>query len=164
MTTEHVDLTTAATMLRKTPNTLKRWFKLGCPVVAEGAQNRPWQVCIADVVEWLEQRAAQAATGDTSALDIDEARRRKVAAEAALAELDLACRRGELIEAATVEAVWSQMLANFRTRALAVPTRAAPLVAGGGTLREMQEILRAVVYEALTELSEYDATQYADDA
>ena len=49
------------------------------------------------------------------------------------------------------------MVAAFtrvRARMLALPTRAAPLVATKRTLPEIKELLTELVYEALRELSE----------
>jgi phage terminase Nu1 subunit (DNA packaging protein) len=64
-----VDLQTAAAILRKAPNTLKAWFRQGCPVVQKGSQNRAWEICLADVVAWREQQAAKAAIGEVASFD-----------------------------------------------------------------------------------------------
>jgi phage terminase Nu1 subunit (DNA packaging protein) len=160
--TAEVDLQTASTLLRKAPNTLKAWFRQGCPVAQRGRQNKPWRINIGDVLEWREQQAVQAAVGDTSTLDIDEARRRKTAAEAALAELELGRRKSELLEVEAVEKAWTGLLLAFRSRMLSLPVKAAPLVQVCQTLPEIQEQLKRLIYEALTELSELSELSEAD--
>jgi len=90
--------------------------------------------------------------GDTKALDIDEARRRKLAAEAAMSELDLSVRRGELVEIEDVSQAVGEDYANVRAKLLGLPTKAAPQAAGMTDAGEIKTLLERIVTEALEEL------------
>ena len=61
--------------------------------------------------------------------DYWKSRSRRVAAEAELAEMDLATKRGELIQVKAVELVWSAALASAREHLLQVRARLAPMLA-----------------------------------
>lgn len=70
--------------------------------------------------------------GDASAPGGDDywkSRSRREAAEAELAEMDLATKRGELIQVKAVELVWSSALASCREHLLQVRARLAPMLA-----------------------------------
>jgi phage terminase Nu1 subunit (DNA packaging protein) len=85
-------------------------------------------------------------------------------AQADKTELEVKEYRGELHRAEDVEDVWTEMLSNFRARALAVPTKLAPQILGIEDLKEMQKALKDAVYEALQELSEYDPDRITERA
>jgi len=75
--------------------TIRLWVRRGCPFLQKGGRGgRAWQFETSDVIGWREQQAAIAAVGDTAKLDVEEARRRKLAAEAVLSELELAKAKG----------------------------------------------------------------------
>ena len=63
-----------------TRQTVDRWLKQGCPFVEKADRDRgkEWRLSLPAVIEWREKRAVEQAIGDTSRLDIDEARRRKL--------------------------------------------------------------------------------------
>lgn len=93
---------------------------------------------------------------DAGALDdgqtIEEARRRKMAAEARLAEMNVEKTAGRLLDRTDVDAAVTGAFARVRARLLAVPHKCAPLVVGLGA-PEASEVIRQAVYEALNELS-----------
>lgn len=80
-----------------------------------------------------------------------------------LAEIELDHLEGKMHKAEDVEKVMTQMLGNFRSRVLAIPTKAAPRVQGLTELAIIQEIIRKEVYEALTELSNYDPEMFLSE-
>lgn len=63
------------------------------------------------------------------ALDIEQERARLAKEQADKTAMDNAVRRGELADLADVRREWSQALASFRARMLAVPSKLAPQVA-----------------------------------
>src|SRR5439155_13649914 len=83
-------------------------------------------------------------------------RERLDAARAALAELDLAERRGEVLRADATLMTWQRNIAAFRAKMLAIPSRIACQIAPPGKLAAVEEILTMVIYEALQELSGVD--------
>lgn len=132
--------------------TVRAWQRKGLPVLEKGGRGKPSIYNTAAVARWREEQAALAASGDTSAMDMDEARRRKTAAEAALAEMDLAIRRGEyvLIEevGAAVEAEYATIRANFSSMPGDISGDLEHLRAS-----EIEELLANKVSEILNELS-----------
>jgi hypothetical protein len=80
------------------------------------------------------------------------ARARTEEARAGMAELDLAERRGELVLLADVVQGWSRQITTVRSKFLAMPHKLAPRVVDVSVF-EAQKLIRAEIYEALTELA-----------
>lgn len=88
----------------------------------------------------------------------DEARTRKVNAEAQIAELELAKVRGELVVADDVVQAWDDVLSALKGKLLSIPTKAAPVVSVESNTGACQGILEDLINEALQELSNYEPT------
>jgi hypothetical protein len=73
--------------------------------------------------------------------DYWKSRSRREAAEAELAEMDLATKRGELIQVKAVELVWSAALASAREHLLQVRARLAPLLAVESETFQIEQLL-----------------------
>ena len=86
----------------------------------------------------------------------DEARTRKVNAEAEIAELELARVHGTLVLAADVVKAWEDVLGALKGKLLSIPTKAAPVVSAESEAAICQDILVDLMNEALEELSNYD--------
>lgn len=86
-------------------------------------------------------------------LDPQQQRARLDCARADLAELDLAQKRGNLLDASVVSETWSHQVLIAKGRLLAIPNRLAPIVVGMGDMREIELAIRDEIYSALTELS-----------
>jgi phage terminase Nu1 subunit (DNA packaging protein) len=86
----------------------------------------------------------------------EEARARKVAAEAQITELELAKVRGELVVAEDVVSAWSDTLGSLKAKLTSIPSKAAPIVAAEDSAGGCQRILDELIREALQELSNYD--------
>lgn len=103
---------------------------------------------------------------DAGALDdgqtIEDARRRKMAAEARLAEMNVEKTAGRLLDRTDVDAAVTGAFARVRARLLAVPHKCAPLVVGLGA-PEASEVIRQAVYEALNELSSTSISDMTGD-
>ncbi len=76
-------------------------------------------------------------------------RSRREAADAALAEMDLAQRRGDLIKVSAVELVWSAALASAREHLLQVRARLAPLLAAETETFRVEQLLELEHNQAL---------------
>jgi terminase small subunit / prophage DNA-packing protein len=148
-----VGLHEAAAILGKSVVTLKSWFNLGCPVIERGGKAKKWRICPAAVIAWREEKIAQDSVGDTQNLDYEEARRREMAAKAAMLELDLAQRRGKLVEVELIADLVGEEYANVRARILGLPTRLAPQVIGITSLPELRALIEAGITEVLEELT-----------
>jgi phage terminase Nu1 subunit (DNA packaging protein) len=70
-------------------------------------------------------------------------------------ELELKIMQGELHRSDDVRRVMNDMLGAFRARCLSIPTKAAPRVQGKD-LNAVKDVLKKEIYEALSELTDYD--------
>lgn len=80
-------------------------------------------------------------------------RARLDAARADLAELDLARKRGDLIEAHRVAEVWTAIITTAKGRMMALPARLAADMVATTDIREADNRIRAAIYEVLEELA-----------
>lgn len=137
-------------------NTVAMWVQQGCPVdrMPDRKAGVPAGLDPAKVMKWTEERAVQLALGGREGLDIEEARARKVSAEATLAELEVEKARGKLVEVEHVAAVVGEQFAAVRARLISMGTKLAPILAPDRT-NEVKAVLDQAVYEALDELA-YD--------
>lgn len=111
---------------------------------------------IAEVVpSYLEWKTTQCEEGDEEALDLRKERTLLIRVQRRKAEVELSVMKGELHKSEDVERVMNNMLSSFRARCLSIPNRAAPMVTGK-SVDEIRTIMKAEIYEALQELSEYD--------
>jgi hypothetical protein len=85
----------------------------------------------------------------------DEARTRKVSAEAEIAELELARIRGTLCLTEDVVKAWETVLHACRAKFLAMPTKIAPIVAHETDVSIIKDIVEDQIREALSELANY---------
>jgi len=86
----------------------------------------------------------------------DEARTRKINAEAEISELELDKIKGALVLAEDVAKAWMDVLGALKGKLLSIPTKAAPIVAAESDAAMCQSILEDTINEALQELSNYD--------
>lgn len=97
---------------------------------------------------------------DTDKKTLDSERTRLASAQAEKTELEVQVIKGNLIPAPNVETTVNNMVSAFRSKMLSFPTKAAPAVLPLADVAEAESVLRDLVYEALTELSNYDPEQY----
>lgn len=128
------------------------YLRAGCPVIEKGAGRRPYKINSADALAWLRAREAETRTS-AGGVEKDQAKQRFTQAAAELKELQLAERRGELLPAADVEAVWTDTCARLRSRMMIIPGRAASLVANETDPAAIEGILEEEIRGALSELS-----------
>jgi phage terminase Nu1 subunit (DNA packaging protein) len=116
--------------------TVGNWGRRGAPLDGEAA----------DIAKWVVRTS-----GDGQAA---AARARLTAAKAGLAEITLKKAQGKLVDAEGVVKTWERAMSAIRSRLLAIPTKAAPLVIGCVTAPGAFKIIQDMIYEALNELSE----------
>jgi len=90
-------------------------------------------------------------------LDIEKALHERVKRH--ITELKLALMKGKVHKSEDVEAVMMDMLANFKTKLLAIPSKLTPLLLDKDKA-QIQNILTDEIYETLTELSSYNAMDF----
>lgn len=86
----------------------------------------------------------------------DEARTRKVNAEAEIAELELARVHGTLVLAEDVVKAWEDVLGALKGKLCSIPTKAAPVVSAESDAAVCQTIIEDLLNESLEELSNYE--------
>jgi phage terminase Nu1 subunit (DNA packaging protein) len=150
--------------------TVDAWVKEGCPAQKKG---REYAFETAEVHKWLVKRAVAESRrrgnrfGGGSApegeMSLEEAKRRKEAALAKSAEIDLAEKIGMVAPIATMLKVIGEEIANARARLLAIPTKFRPTAQI--TARDESSARKAVsevdnlIREALSEIKSYGAGQ-----
>jgi Tfp pilus assembly protein FimV len=140
---------------------------LGCSVrtiddyVRQGMPGEPpkhlgdqWRFDPAASVDWLRERERKAVLGDIAKINETEARRRKLAAEAALAELEYAKADGSVVAIGDFAKAWSQMIGSARAKLLGLGSKLGPAVAITEDAAECNALIDGSVAEALQELSE----------
>ena len=142
-----------AKLFRTDGKAITHWVARGCPYIQRGKPGVPWLFDPTAVIKWREEYVREQARGNNDANDIDEAKLRKLAAEAAMAELELGKRRGELVEMEEMLDILGTQLANVRQKLLSMPTKAAPQAIAIKDAVEMETLLEEFVVEALEELS-----------
>lgn len=98
---------------------------------------------------------------NTNSGDLNEERTRLTKAQADRAELELQEKEGELISTDIIKTIWSDYVANVRSKLLALPSKLGHLTQAADTYAEAEAIIKESIYECLEELSE-DATAQAN--
>ena len=94
--------------------------------------------------------------GGESGGDYEAHRSRLTGAKADMAEIQAETMKGNYHEAGAVEAVWTDMLMNCRSKFLAIPSKLTPRLRKESSAVKIRAILETAVTEALNELSDYD--------
>ena len=97
---------------------------------------------------------------NTNSGDLNEERTRLTKAQADRAELELQEKEGVLISSDVIKTIWSDYVANVRSKLLALPSKLGHLTQAAESYAEAEAIIKEAVYECLEELSE-DATAQA---
>lgn len=119
----------------------------GMPSVSDGSKRwYEWESCFSWYVEYKQRQSAPA--------DAEEAKARKLAAEARLAELELAAKEGTMVTVEDAAQAVEAKLEGLRSSLVTLPQRIAPVVLGCKTLAEVTAKLDAAVAEAMTSIAE----------
>lgn len=113
---------------------------------------------------WLMRTAIAAMTEGgkpAKSLEAEKTRHQKEAADRL--EMENAARRGELLERVVVDAAVVAAFSRVRSRMLAIPSKAAPLVVQDMEIAEAEHLIRSQVIEALQELADTNVAELAND-
>ncbi|HEX6925655.1 MAG TPA: hypothetical protein VF167_09495 [Longimicrobiaceae bacterium] len=145
---ERVSAREAAKRLGMTDQAVGQWANQAPADTYVLANGRRWLLWPQFPV-WYRQRLQQHA----KPANFDEAKARKMAAEAELAEIELAKARGDALALSDLEAVVARDYTKVRERLQALPGRLAPLVVGVKSVGEATKLIVPVVREVMQELS-----------
>ncbi|HEV7434345.1 MAG TPA: terminase small subunit [Pseudorhizobium sp.] len=152
-----VSQTDLADIFGVTDTTIRAWERDGMPVIAKGSRGLPDAYDTAACIEWrLAQVLARVpAEQPGDVVSEDEARRRKIYAEAQLAELKLDVERGELVEISAVGEEVDAVFSQVRARLLAIPGALALALTNEPDPTVIRDRVFGEVAAALTELSSH---------
>jgi phage terminase Nu1 subunit (DNA packaging protein) len=140
----------AAYLLGVTSRTLRDW--------ADAPRNRDGTYDARDLVKWYATRNTLAATDD-----FENQRERLAAAQAERVEMENAIRRGQLAECAAVQAGWADHIAAARAKLLSLPAKLGPQLTNISDASVAADKIRADIYAAIDELSEWELPETDDD-
>lgn len=136
--------------------TIDEYKRQGMPGDAPKRPGDQWKFDTAASVEWLRQRERQSALGEIATIDEAEAKRRKLAAEAAMAELELAKAEEQAISVQDFGQAWAAMIGSARAKLRGVGSKLGPTVAIIEDPSECSSAIDVEINEALQELSEFE--------
>jgi len=149
-----VNLRMALEILGVSRDTVVRYVKAGMPCIQAGGRGKEWLFDPKLIRGWKEQQAMGSGTSTVGADTYEDARARKMAAEASRKEIELAQIKGSLVEIALVHDTWASILTNVKKQLLGVPSQVSPILTNIDTPREIEHLLRERIEQVLTELSE----------
>jgi hypothetical protein len=123
------------------------WAKKGMPKLSRGKFDV--RACTA----WLLARKEAEHQAKLNNLSLDEAERRFRNAKAELAEMELAERRGELVEADAVREMWDKHISAAKTQLLSIPARVAVTLLACKSAEEVHAALETNIRDCLDELA-----------
>lgn len=155
------NLTGAAEVFGVSPEAVRRWIVTGAPYISKpGRAGRGYKVDIGALADWRIEREREKVLGAVEAVNIDEARRRKAAAEAGLAEHDLAIKRREAVSVEDAVAALDGAIGSCRARLLGLGANLGPRVAMESNPAACRELVDAAVSDAIGALSELDISEH----
>ena len=95
--------------------------------------------------------------------DYEAHRARLTAAKADVAEIAAKIAKGQAHDAGAVEAVWTDMLMNCRSKLLGMPSKLAPKLRKESDLAVCKDLIEQAVHDALAELAAYDSTRITNE-
>lgn len=149
-------------ILDKSQQTLTTWQKNGMPIFAEGSNGQSHQYKTEDCIQWLINREISKLTIDEDGRvhDYEAERARLTHHQANKTALEEEVLKGNLLKAELVDRVWGDMISAFRAKMLSLPTKTAATLVNEPDIAVIETILREQVYEALTELSDYEPEHF----
>lgn len=116
-------------------------------------KKQSWLFDTVKVIEWERQQAIKNKVGDTEKVADDELRRRKLAAETTVAEIEVAKKKGEVVLVEDVARIIAKDYLSMRAKLLTISERVAPLVVGETDEGFIKDQIDTEVNDALTALS-----------
>ena len=144
-----VNKTEAAELFGVTLKTVDNWIRKG---LAHEPQGREVLLNTAAIAQFLEDDLKTRLANTPAAENIDQARVRKISADAALAELQLQRERGEVVNIEDVAKTVGEEYAAVRAKLLAIPTKLAPRIAIEDNEAACRDLIEREITEALNEL------------
>lgn len=155
----HVSLKELSTILHRDRNTISKWLEIGLPYVEKADRDlgKAWIFDTAEVVRWLEKRAADSAVEKLGVLGSDgktseeEAKRRRAVAAAIITELEAAEAVKTVVRVSHVVDRISADYSEIRSRLMSLPDAIAGRVEAS-VAQKVREVADKQVRSALETL------------
>lgn len=141
-----------ADVIGKTDKTIQVWLDEGLPRVYSGGTGTESVYDTAEVIRWMIARETGSRDDDGNVIVFEAERARLTKEQADKAAMQNAVTRGVLVDVNDVAKHWGGLLTNCKTKLLAIPTKAAPMVIGSKSLPQVREVLERFIREALHDL------------
>lgn len=160
-----VSLTQLTKHFKKSAPTIRNWIARGLPVAVEADRDKgiPWEFDIQDCDDWYEnwmmEREEAAGKSKEGSLaeeyeheDIVAARKKKIEVETERLQLRLERERGELVPIDEVAQIVERQFGSVKSHLLSLPDKVSPVLVNRSSVKEINDLVREYVYEALDEL------------
>ncbi|MEZ5490289.1 MAG: terminase small subunit [Gammaproteobacteria bacterium] len=147
------NLQEAAVILGVSLTTMRKYVLDGMPYEQKGTQGKQWVLNIPDCVQWAKNQAVANAVGDVAQADMEELKKRKLAADTTVAEVEAAKKRGEVIYIEDAVKIRTAEVLAAKARLLSIPARIDHVVAGSTDRRFCRQVITDELYGALEELA-----------
>lgn len=149
-----------ASVFKRNISTIDAWLNKGMPYVEKGGKGSEWVFDLRGVIKWRERHLREELSSQDR-VEIEEAKRRKIAAEASILEIALQTKRNEMILIKEVEQDIAHAYITIKQRLRTVPDRIVAELASQTDEHICRELLINEIDDALLELSQmdFDATQ-----
>jgi hypothetical protein len=141
---------------------LERLFQQGMP--HEKQSSRKIAIPMPAGRVWYHDYLVDKGRRQAAPKDLDEAKQRKMAAEAELAELELSEKRGELMTVSDFAKITGEAFSRARARLQNLAPRVAAAAFGAPTIPEAQARIEPLVIEVLDELRRADDVPASADS
>lgn len=150
-----VNRTILSVIFGKNFSTIDAWVRQGMPYVKKGRKGNDWLFDTAKVIAWREAKLKnEVATPER--IELEEAKRRKLAAEAAILEIELQIKRREVLMRCDVLQSLTQAYLTIKQRLRTIPERVVPQLIAEKDEQVAHGVLIDEIDDALLELSQMD--------
>ena len=161
-----VGLTELARHFNKAIPTVRNWIARGLPVVVDADRSHgiAWEFDLQQCIDWHEDYEREKeeaiankkaeANGEGEHADIIAARKRKIEVETERLILRLDAERGELVPIDAIARIVGRQFASVKSHLLSLPDKVSPSLVDMHDAKEVNDLLKSYIVEALEELQE----------
>lgn len=143
--------------------TVSDWVDRGLPVVNRGSRGIPWAFDVAACFAWrLEYELANAVGASTRDVTREDAEKRKIIADAILAEIKVAEQLRSVVKVEDVSRIWEGRIVASRETFQGIAQRIAPLLVGESDQGRIESTIETEIARALEELASWEPAEDPD--